>query len=104
MNSTVARINAFGENHTIRTVESHYQNGRIAIKAMNHKGEQFGMLTVNIPDAELADDEFILKNYSENAGWAEEAVAQFGQFENTGRFARSGFVTCPIYRIIKTPE
>jgi hypothetical protein len=99
--STVARINAFGESHNISLRFDHYQNGRIAIRAMNHEG-QFGMLTVNIPDVPIAENEFILKNYSENAGWAEECVAQFGQFENTGRFARSGFVTCPIYRI-KTP-
>lgn len=49
--------------------------------------------------AEVAQDEFNVKNWSENEG-IEASMMATGLFEDTGRVTTSGFVTSPIWRII----
>ena len=46
-----------------------YSNGRIALQLIDTEdGFPFASATVNIPEAQIADDEVIIKDYSENAG------------------------------------
>jgi hypothetical protein len=79
-----------------------YGNGRIAIQAFDHnQSEPFGMLTLNIPEIELEQDEIIVKNYSENATWVPQVLEKLKQhFEPTGKTVSSGHVTMPIYKFI----
>ena len=44
-------------------------NGRIALTC-HYGNEVYGKLTANVLEAPLKDNEFIVKNYSENEGWA----------------------------------
>jgi hypothetical protein len=76
-------------------------NGRLAIEAHDHDGP-FGMLTVNIPEADLADDEVCVKVWSENAYWVPQLLAKLkDRYIPTGRSVRTGFVSAPVYRIVE---
>ena len=61
-------------------------------------GERIATLTVNIPEAEIADDEIIVKTWSENEGIAKDALAS-GLFEDTGRRIPTGFVEAQVWRV-----
>lgn len=101
--SATSTITAFGKQYDVSISFDHYHNGRLAVRANTAEGT-FGMVSVNIPAADIGPDEFAVKNYNENQGWAEDLLEQMSdQFENTGRTAQSGFVTCPIYRIKAPP-
>ena len=38
--------------------------------------EQYGKISANLPDLDLEPNEFFVKTYSENAGWAEPFLVQ----------------------------
>ena len=78
-----------------------YNNGRKAIEAKDAMSlENFGMITVNIPEAELAEDEVCIKVWSDNSYWVPQILAQLkDKFIPTGREVRTGFVSAPIYRV-----
>ncbi len=65
---------------------SHYQQGgRTAIQlTVVGTGESYCTLTINMPEIDLAENEIIVKTYSENTLAAQEAYAT-GLFKNTGR-------------------
>ncbi len=44
-----------------------YGNDRTALE-LTYRGQPWVVATTNLPDEVIADDEVILKNYSENAG------------------------------------
>lgn len=46
--------------------------------------EPYATLSVNVEGSELAPDEFVVKNYSENAGLGDLSLYN-GSFEDTGR-------------------
>lgn len=95
------KINFLGRQVEIELATTVYtDNGRRAIQVLCNEGP-FGMLTVNIPDAELADDEVCVKVWSENSHWVPQVLEQLKDtFIPTGRSARTGFVEAPIYRIV----
>jgi len=79
--------------------ENYVTNNRVAVLLVR----EYSRLPVsaNVADADLEDDEFCLKNYSENAGWAQQFVDSYPElFENTGKFVRSGYVEMPVYKVI----
>jgi len=87
----------FGEKVHFET--SHYLQGdRITILIKNDDGEPFATLTVNIPESVLAENEVIIKNWSENKAVARVAYAT-GVFEDTGRTVSTGHVSAPIWKI-----
>lgn len=50
-------------------ITNYRNNGRKAIQLLDAEdGCPFMMVTVNVPEVELAEDEIIVKNYSENEG------------------------------------
>lgn len=50
-------------------ITNYRNNGRKAIQLLDAEdGCPFMMVTVNVPEVELAEDEIIVKNYSENDG------------------------------------
>ncbi len=83
-----------------------YSNGRTAIEAVSvEEDEPFGVLTVNVEAADIADDEIIVKTYSENEEWAPQVLAAFPEnFIDTGRSVQTGWVSCPIYKFVQPKE
>ena len=82
---------------------AHYGNGRTAIQYMASENEVMSVLTVNLPNAELKEDEFAIKNWSENEQTAKAAMKS-GVFEDTGEKIRTGFVEAPIWRFAKSKK
>lgn len=81
-------------------VETHrvYGNGRMAVQ-LTEEGMPYCTLSVNIEEAELAEDCFWLKDWSEN-----EEIAKH-MLENaliilTGRTYRTGFVTAKEAKLV----
>ena len=100
-------IDFLGENVSLELVEHRYtDNNRLAIRAMErvlgtNNLSPFGMLTVNIPDADLADDEVCIKVWSENASWVPQVLAALkDKMIPTGREVPTGFVRAPVYKIV----
>ena len=86
------------ETFDMRTTK--YENGRLAIVAYDELGALFGKLTVNVPDVKLAENEVVVKTYSENEPWAMQAVrAMVGKLVPTGRIVPVGRTSCPVYRL-----
>jgi hypothetical protein len=80
-----------------------YASGNgLAIQLTCEDGEPFATLSVNMPGEPLGEDEFFLKDWSENEEVA-AAVRELGVFEPLGRFASSGYVVVQAYRAPKTP-
>ena len=63
-------------------------NKRIAIIAYTDKGESYAVLTLNIPDEPLEKDEFFVKTYSENEGFADVAF-KTNMFIDTGKRSKN---------------
>lgn len=81
---------------------SRYENNRQALILVNAEtGEYVMVASVNIPDVELELNEIAIKNYSENAGIFELLIKE-EIISDTGKRVSSGFVTCPIVKLIKS--
>ena len=93
-------IDFLGTPTNLTLVEHRYRdNNRLAIQAVCDDGS-FGFLTVNLPEADLADDEVCVKVWSENSCWVPQVLEQLkDKFIPTGREVPTGFVTAPVYRI-----
>lgn len=93
-------IDFLGKPVQLELVDHNYtDNGRRAIEAISD-GEPFGMVTVNIPEANLAPDEVCVKVWSENAYWVPQLLAKLkDKFVPTGREVRTGYVSAPVYKI-----
>ena len=75
-----------------------YSNGQLAIFVHNYKDEPLAEISIMNNSVELAPDEFILKDYSENRNLAQE----FFELEliiPTDRFILIGSHLCLICRI-----
>lgn len=71
---------------------------RIAIQLIdNIDGGPFGTITVNLPNEHLNDDEFFVKDYSENIPIVTRLL-ELGWLVPTGREVISGFVTIPVMK------
>lgn len=83
-------------------LEFYDSNGRIALTC-HYGNEVYGKLTVNQPETPLEDNEFIVKNYSENEGWALAYINSHPELflPTTFEVQISQWVTCPIYRVTK---
>lgn len=86
--------------HTLAVCFRKYRDsGRTGIVLICEDGEPYATATMNVPEVNLAENEVLIKNYSENRGVL-EALTEAGIIENTGRSAVSGFVTAPICRLL----
>jgi hypothetical protein len=88
-------IKFYGE-RDIEIETGEYRNGRLAVQ-LHEKGEYFATVSVNLPEEQLADDEFAFKNYSENEGLFEELL-RVGAIVFTGRYTDS-VLKLPICRL-----
>jgi hypothetical protein len=66
-------------------------------------GSPWFRATVNIPEAELADDHVLLKGWSENEG-VPEALVKAGIVELTGRQVPTGHCFAEEAKLLVTPE
>ena len=76
----------------------HYSNGQLAVFVHAINGEPIAELSIMYESVELAPNEFILKDYSEN----EEIAYVFyisNFFEPTDRYVLVGSHLCPICQI-----
>lgn len=79
-----------------------YSNGRIALTLVDQRdGEPVATATTNLPDEPLADDEVVIKDWSENTGMVTALVAA-GVIEQPHRSVVTGFVKAPVARIAST--
>lgn len=79
-------------------VKKHYLNGQLAVCVNNHNGEPIAELSINKNSVELASDEFILKDYSENSKIAQDLLDS-KILISTDRFTLIGTHLCPVCRI-----
>ncbi|MFW9877966.1 MAG: hypothetical protein ACFFG0_33200 [Candidatus Thorarchaeota archaeon] len=77
---------------------SRYINGQLAVFVHGYRGEPIAELSVLKNSVELAPDEFILKDYSENETLAQEFIDS-GLIVPLGRFILIGSHLCPICKI-----
>ena len=75
-----------------------YSNGQLAIFAFNYHKEPLAELSIMYDSVELAPDEFILKDYSENRDLAQKFF-ESGIIIPTDRFILIGSHLCLICRI-----
>ncbi|MFX1450476.1 MAG: hypothetical protein ACFFCM_06525 [Promethearchaeota archaeon] len=79
-------------------VKKYYSNGQLAIFFHNYDSEPIAELSVNDDTIELASDEIILKDYSENSNIAQQFLVS-NILIPTDRFALIGSHLCPICRV-----
>ena len=94
-------VSCFGTTYSVVIVKREYPGGNLALQVLNWDDEfqdyePFGVLTVNIPGQPLLPGFAFLKNYSENAEWAEALAKAIGG-RPTGKSVRTGFVTVPLW-------
>jgi hypothetical protein len=82
----------------------HYYNDRTAIQLIDHNdGEIVAMATTNIPEVDLANDEIIIKNYSENETM-DKVLMEAGIIGPALRSIQTGFVIVPIHKLLINPH
>lgn len=93
-------MKSFEFNHLGKTYKGHiekatYPNGRLAV-VLHDEESGYAKLSINVPEYKnIAEGEFVFKNYSENEGLYEEML-RLGVIKPTGKYASSGYVSCPI--------
>lgn len=94
-------IKFLGKPVHLELVDHKYENGRRAIEARDAMTlEHFGMVTVNIPEADLETDEACIKVWSENSYWVPQILSALkDRFVPTGREVHTGYVSAPVYRL-----
>lgn len=78
--------------------KKHYSNGQLAIFVYNFKDEPLAELSIVCNSVELAPDEFILKDYSENKNLAQK-LFESELIIPTDRFVLIGSHLCLICQI-----
>lgn len=91
-------LDLFGNREEVAIIASRYTKGnRLALTLVSEDGSPWGTLTVNLPDAPLADDEILVKTWSENAFYREPALNS-GLFVDTGRRVPTGLALAEVWR------
>lgn len=76
-----------------------YGNGRMAIRLIDEiEGFPVAIATVNVPEVDLAEDEVVIEDYSENDGML-VAFLEAGLIDEVVGITKVGFASCPICRI-----
>lgn len=84
--------------------DRYINNNRTAIQLVHaDEGDLVATATINIPEARLADDQVIIKDYGENSGMLETLV-NAGIVEDTGFRILLPFVEVPVCRLLVKEE
>lgn len=90
----------FGDWDCVVSKDAYSNGGRIALLLEDAEdGSRIATATLNIPDVPLADNEVLIKDYSENAGML-VALIEAGIVIPTGKYVETGFVTVPVCQYI----
>lgn len=74
-----------------------YSNLRIAIQVWEPSGEPYCRLSVNLPEAEVGDDEFCLNR---EVSWPiRQQMLATGRFVATERSVKAGFGASPVWKV-----
>lgn len=77
-----------------------YSNGRIAIDLVDIKNDETVLCaSINVPEVDLADQEVIIKNYSENEGVLDILVGQ-GIISSPIRSISYGYCDSPVCKLL----
>ncbi len=77
-----------------------YPNNRLAMQLFEKETDDlYAMATINLPNEELADDEVIIKNYSENKGIL-PMLEKAGIVKRTERTVYSGFISAHVCKLL----
>lgn len=76
-----------------------YLNNRPAIFIESVEGAKMGVLSVNLPEESLEQDEIFIKDWSENEGLLDSLV-QSGILIDTGKRHPVGFVEAAICKLV----
>ncbi len=79
-------------------IKKQYSNGQLAVFVHNYDGEPLAELSIDDSSIELASNEIILNNYSENSTIAQDFLDS-KVCVPTDRFVLIGSHLCPICRI-----
>jgi hypothetical protein len=79
------------------SVTAYSHNNR---KAIVHDDFPPIVLTINLPDVPLAEDEVAIKNYSEHEGVLDDLI-DAGIVSQPVKFIQSGFVEIPVCKILE---
>lgn len=75
-----------------------YANKRLAIELIED-GEPWGVLTTNLINAQLADDEICIPKWN-LPGDIMASFLKSGKFEDTGKTEPAGFENAPVWRVL----
>lgn len=91
------------DDETLSIQQGYYANGRPSIElfAPMEMDGTYAVLSVNLPDQPLADDEFFAKTWGENQH-IRKPMLECGFFEDTGKRVPTGFVEAEVWRFTKT--
>ena len=90
------------ETYNVSLKVGKYSDGRTCLQLIDTEdGSPVMMATVNLPGVVLEKDEVIIKNYSENEGVLEFLIENGIVKSEPLRWAASGWVTCPIVKLLK---
>ena len=77
-----------------------YGNDRTALQLTDAEdGSPIATATINVPEADIADDEVIVKDYSENEGML-DALTKAGVVSDPVGYVNSGFITAPVCKLL----
>lgn len=79
------------------------ENGRPALELICADGEPYTTASVNFSHQPLAEDEIVIKTWSENEGVL-EALIKAGIVSEPVRFFHSGFVQAPVCKLLVEPH
>jgi hypothetical protein len=89
---------------TCNVVFTKYFDGNTAIQLVDAEdGAPIATATINVPDAELPEDQVVIKDYSENAGML-DVLYEAGIISDPIGFVMTGFVPSPICKLLKGAE
>jgi len=96
--------NEFNETTFIGQIyKEKYQNDRIALEMIGtkgkYKGETILVATINVPSEKIADDEVIIKNYSENEGIL-DVLIDAKIISKPIRQVSTGHVSAPVCKLL----
>lgn len=84
-------------------LQRYAEGGRVAITLIDTSdGAPYATASVNMPEILLADDEVLIKDYSENRGML-AALEASGVVVRTGKAVRTGFVQIPVAKLLLPP-
>jgi hypothetical protein len=95
--SKIGNIEADGNNLSVH-VEQYAANQPKVVQIYDDEGP-YCTLSVNIPGTQLAEDEFLIKTWSENESLRGPVLAS-GLFLDTGRRVQAGFAQAEVWMLV----